>query len=87
MFSPDMEDDFGGETEAITGTGDWLSDLAKHIAGDDVAVVMQIGNDKMRFLAAHAWAVNGSGQTQELDLDEIYDRAGALGRLPTLAQY
>lgn len=87
MFSPDMEDDFAREGEEGSGEADWLQELAKHIAGDDVAVVMQIGSDKMRFLMGHAWAVNGRGQTQELDLDEIYNRADALGRLPTLAQY
>ena len=87
MFSPDLEDDFDGEAEETGTEGDWLHELAKHIAGDDVAVVMQIGSDKMRFLTGHAWAVNGQGQTQELDLDEIYNRADALGRLPTLAQY
>jgi len=87
MFSPDREDDFGDEGEEESGEQDWLNELAKHIAGDDVAVVMQIGSDKMRFLAGHAWAINGQGQRQELDLDEIYTRAGALGRLPTLAQY
>lgn len=87
MFSPDLEDAFGSEPEERSGGGDWLQSLAEHIAGDDVAVVMQIGSDKMRFLAGHAWAVNGQGQAQELDLDEIYNRADALGRLPTLAQY
>lgn len=87
MFSPDVGDDFDGEPEEGDGESDWLHELAKHIAGDDVAIVMQIGSDKMRFLAGHAWAVNGQGQTQEVDLDEIYNRADALGRLPTLAQY
>lgn len=87
MFEDEMEDDLEDDEDEEEGESDWMSALASHIADGEVAVVMQVGNDKMRFLAAHAWAVNSQGATQELDLDEIYMRAGALGRVATLAQY
>ncbi|MBS1808813.1 MAG: hypothetical protein JST84_11520 [Acidobacteria bacterium] len=69
-------------------TDDWeevdlLGELAAHLMEDYVAIVMEVGFEKMRYLIGMAHAVNAAGERMEVDLDEIYERSAVLGRKGT----
>lgn len=69
-------------------TQDWedadlLSMLATHLAEDYVAIVMEVGFEKMRYLVGEAHAVNAKGDIISVELDEIYERAASLGQKGT----
>jgi len=73
--------------------GDWiesdfLAELAKHLVRGEVAVVMEVGSEKMRYLIGYAGAVNWQGKRIEVSLTEIYRRAKqTFGIEPTVAEY
>lgn len=64
--------------------------LVPHLAPKEVAVVMKIGNEKMRYLNGYAMAVNSRGETRQIALYSIYNLAEELtdepGRI-TAAEY
>ena len=69
-------------------TQDWedadlLRTLATHLVEDYVAIVMEVGFEKMRYLVGEAHAVNAKGEIINVELDEIYGRAASLGRKGT----
>lgn len=64
--------------------------VAGHLVDGEVAVFMEVGFEKMRYLAGTAVAVNAIGDTRRIDLDEIYDLAKELatkGTVITRAEY
>lgn len=66
---------------------DFVADLAHHLVFGEVAVIMIIGNDKMRSLGGTSYAINYEGIYREVDLSDIYDSAKEIGNLHTLAEY
>ena len=68
---------------------DFAAELAAHLHQDSVAVILETGAEKLRYLQGHAIAINASGETVEVSLDAIY--ALALRRFPgkevTRAEY
>lgn len=67
---------------------DFLSLLAEHLVEGQVAVLIEIGWVKeMTQLSGLAVAINAQGQQQEVDLRQIYEKAGELGEMVTLAEY
>jgi hypothetical protein len=74
-------------------SGEWsesefIQELSEQLAKGEVAVVMEVGSEKMRYLNGYACAVNSRGRTVELGLGEIYQRAKKkFGVLPTVAEY
>ncbi|MGE0131508.1 MAG: hypothetical protein AB7U82_25785 [Blastocatellales bacterium] len=75
--------DESGEWDGV----DFLSLLAEHLAPDYVAVVMEIGSEKMRYLIGEAYAINSEGQSVTLTLGEIYNRTAELGSVCTDCSY
>jgi hypothetical protein len=55
---------------------DFTSELATHLDPRDVAVLIEIGSEKLRYLVGRATAVHHDGLTVDVDLEEIYERAG-----------
>ncbi len=51
---------------------DWAAELSPHLAEGEVAVLEEVGADKLRYLFAHATAVNHRGEAIELNLSRIY---------------
>lgn len=49
--------------------------ITAHLEETDVAIIMGIGMEKMRYLDGYAVAVNATGQKRALRLDDIYDLA------------
>lgn len=66
---------------------DFFKLLAPHIADDHVAVIMEIGYEKMRYLTGLAWALNNKGALKSVSLEDIYDKAKELGTHVTDAAY
>ena len=64
-----------------------LNELADFIAADNVAVVMQVNHDKMRWLDGTAWAINSRHERRTVALSDIYKLAEPLGPFVTKALY
>ncbi|MDP3419508.1 MAG: hypothetical protein U0989_17775 [Azonexus sp.] len=54
---------------------DWATELSVHLAEGQIAVLMESGAEKLRYIAGWALAVNWKGETEHLNLDQIYDLA------------
>lgn len=64
------------------------AELAALLAEGEVAVVMEVGYEKLRYLHGYAVAVHASGETEEVSLRSIYELAEQRwGVTPTLAEY
>ena len=71
----DMDEvDFGGE-------------LASHLVDGEVAIFIEVGAEKLRYVSGYAIAVNSKGETRQVFLMDIYKAAGDLGPNITAAEY
>lgn len=67
---------------------DLAAELAEHLAEGQVAVLMQIGAEKLRYVTGIAFAVSWTGETVEVSLEDIYKKANdAFGVTPSYATY
>ncbi len=66
---------------------DLIGILAEHLMPDYVAVIIEIGYEKMRYLVGEAYAVNSQGATAVLNLNEIFQRAASLGKICNPCSY
>jgi len=55
--------------------------LAEHLVDGEVAILMEIGKEKMRYLSGFAIAVNNKGETREVTINSIYEMAEELGHV------
>ncbi len=64
------------------------TDLAPHLVEDQVAILIEIGNEKLRYLIGHATAVHSSGRSIAISLNDIYREANeAFGVDASRAEY
>lgn len=56
---------------------DLAAELAAHLAPGNVAVLIEVGFEKLRYLVGVAVAVHPDGRTLTTDLADIYDKASA----------
>ena len=61
--------------------------LAAHLADDEVAVLIQVGSEKLRYVDGSAVALNSRGESVSIDLWYIYELARTLGGNLTRAEY
>jgi hypothetical protein len=62
--------------DAETGDAfDVFAELAPHLHPKDVAVLIEIGSEKLRYLIGIAVAIHPSGRMDRVSLDDIYRRA------------
>jgi hypothetical protein len=54
---------------------DIAAELVPHLHPKDVAVLIEVGSEKLRYLIGQAVAVHASGRIDRVSLDDIYDRA------------
>jgi hypothetical protein len=54
---------------------DVFEELARHLDARDVAVLMQIGSEKLRYLTGEAVAIHATGRITRVSLNDIYDQA------------
>jgi len=71
--SYDMDDD----TEI-----DLVAELAQHLPKGQVAILMEVGAEKLRYLTGVAIAVNHKGCAAVVSLDDIYRKAARTFRVP-----
>ena len=74
------------EGDAYEGP-DLAGDLAPLLAPGQVAILQEIGYERLRYLTGEAVAVNGRGETRTVHLADIYALASELGDPPTAAEY
>jgi hypothetical protein len=66
---------------------DMAQQLAMHLADDEVAILMAVGNESLRYVTGSAEAVNNKGESVFVDLETIYEAARTLGSNITRAEY
>lgn len=70
-----------GEEEEI----DLHAELAGHLAEGEVAVLEEVGAEKLRYLVGYAVAVNHRGEKLAVSLDDIYEKVRAAGWGPDVS--
>lgn len=61
--------------------------IANHLIDSDVAIIMETGHEKHRYLIGWAAAVNSKGESVRINLASIYEAAESLGSTITKAEY
>lgn len=69
----------GREVEEWEEEMDFPVELSEHLAEGEVAVLEEAGHEKLRYVAAHAVAVNHKGETLHVDLADIYEKVRDAG--------
>ena len=69
----------GREVEEWDEEIDFPVELSCHLAEGEVAVLEEAGHEKLRYVAAHAVAINHKGETLHVDLADIYEKVRAAG--------
>ena len=93
-FIVEEGDGFGGlpsgyvdeETEDYV-EADAVEELALHLKAGEVAIVMECGAEKLRYVSGWAVAINSKGERETVDLCQIYDKAKTLGKNMTRCEY
>jgi hypothetical protein len=80
-----LEEDEAGEI--VKEFDDFVQELSTNLLKDEVAVMIETGAEKLRYITGYALAVNSKGKTEWLDLNEIYSKAEKLGKNITRAEY
>lgn len=81
---PYMVENADGEFQEF----DLVDSLAPHLADGQVAVLMESGAEKLRYLCGNAVAFDNTGNVVQVNLDDIYAKAfDAFGVQPTAATY
>lgn len=81
LFGFYSEDEFGGLPSRYPDDDDdvdaisLIEELAPHLAEGHVAIVMEAGSEKARYVTGTAWAIAWHGAIERLSIDEIADRA------------
>lgn len=69
---------------------DFFYDLGQFLVDGEVAIFMETGAEKLRYLIGYAVAVNNKGEMERVDLQDIYKMAAGLTDRPqdiTEAEY
>ena len=61
---------------------DFAKELSKHLHDGEIAVLMQVGYEDLRFLSGVALAVNSSGDCETVCLADIYEKAAEAFGVP-----
>jgi hypothetical protein len=69
------DDEQAGEEEEI----DLHAELAGHLADAEVAVLQEVGSEKLRYLVGYAVAVNHRGERLSVSIDDVYERVRQAG--------
>jgi hypothetical protein len=82
----------GMPSDVETDTGDYeeanfIKELSQQLADGHVAIVQEIGFEKMRYFVGYSIAMNSKGKTRDISIDAIYKRAKKLGEHMTEVMY
>ena len=56
--------------------------VSEHLADDEVAIFMEAGAEKLRYIVGYAVAINSKGEREEVSLYDIYELAAGLTDKP-----
>jgi len=59
----------------------------RHLKDKEVAIFIESGSEKLRYISGHAQAVNNKGEYKNISLTDIYSLAKTLGSNVTTAEY
>lgn len=76
--SAGYDDDSGEEFEI-----DIVNSVYPHLVDDEVAIFMECGAEKLRYIVGYAVAVNNQGDMESISLDEIYELGATLSNKHT----
>jgi len=65
---------------------DFVDELSKQLKPSHVAIMMECGAEKLRYVTGFALAVNSNGTTKTVSLNDIYKKADRLGKHRTCAE-
>lgn len=82
MTQAGLPSSFYDEEKAEDVEINFIDKLSKHLADDEVAIVMEVGYEKMRYLNGYAVAVNSKGEKFEISLGHINNLAAKLTTKP-----
>jgi len=57
---------------------DFMEELAKHLADGSIAVLTASGAEKLRYVTGYAVAIDNTGKTVAVNIDDIYGKAKKL---------
>lgn len=81
-------EDEDGNTDWTDLEIDWVEVFARHLADGWVAILMETGAEKYRYVSGYALAVNSKGESHEINLSRDIDKlARTLGENVTDASY
>lgn len=66
---------------------DIMQEVSAMLEDGEVAIFMETGAEKLRYLVGYAVAVNNRGETETISLQDIYSKAKKLGTNITVAEY
>jgi len=66
---------------------DFLKELSTHLEDGWVAVMKEVGAEKLRYITGFALAINSKGETERVTLEDLYEKAGRLGKEITQCEY
>lgn len=67
---------------------DFFKEVAEHLTDDSIAVFIEAGAEKLRYIVGYAVAVNSKGEEEFVSLNDIYEAAEKrFGIKPTEATY
>jgi hypothetical protein len=78
-----IEDDKGNVKEF----DDFIDELAEHLADGWVAIMKEIGSEKLRYITGFSIAINNKKEKKIINLDEIYKESEELGSYITECYY
>ena len=81
-FTPQRFNDGGIRQPPDDEEADFVSELAKQLDRDEVAIFMEAGNEGVRYVIGLATAVNWRGTQTHISLCDIYKKARKLTRRP-----
>lgn len=78
---PNWRYDDEGEDEEIN----LYAELAGHLSEGEVAVLQEVGAEKLRYLVGHAVAVDHRGEKLAVSIDDIYEKVHEAGWGPDVS--
>ena len=66
---------------------DFARIVSTHLEEEEVAIFMEVGAEKLRYLVGIAEAINSKGEVRIISLDNIYKEAEELGKNVTAVEY
>lgn len=84
IYSTDLDDSGWPRYQYDEATDDYLecdvaTVIAPHLKEDCVAILFEVGAEKLRYLIGTAYAINAKGETLTMSLDEMFTAARKIG--------